>query len=106
MQRKIASSGGKELRWIDPFIATEIEVTEVREHTVPTDVMLGQAAVQSRMRMKQTDAKQLPIERRIIVKAALRILCFRPVDAAIVVIETVREIVISIAHIAAGAMTR
>ena len=81
-------------------------MTEVRDHIVPVDVILGQVAAQSQMRTKRIGAKPLPIERRIIAKAALRIRYCPPVDEAIVVIETAREIVISIDHIAVDARTR
>ena len=68
--RKTASSAEKELRWIDQILVTEIEV---RDHIVPMDVMLGQAAALSQMRTKQIDAKPLPTERRTTAKAALQI---------------------------------
>ena len=84
----------------------ETEVTEVRDHTVPTDAILGQVAVQSQMRTKQIGAKQLPIARRIIAKAALRIHYFPPADEAIGVREIVRETVISIGLTAVDARTR
>jgi hypothetical protein len=85
---------------------TETEVTEVRDHTVPADAMLGQVAVQSQMRTKQIGAKQLPIARRIIAKAVLRIRYFPLADEAIGVIETVRGTVISIGLTAVDARTR
>jgi hypothetical protein len=66
---------------------------EVRDLIAPTDVMLGQVAAPNKMHTKQIDEKQLPIERKTIVRV-LPISCF--LHAEIVAIVTVREIVIAI----------
>jgi hypothetical protein len=102
-QKKTVSSVERELRWTDPLIVTEIEV---RDHIVPTDVMLGPVAVRSRMRTKQIDAKPLQTERRIIARAAPRIRYSLLADVAIVVIGTAREIETLIVLTAADARIR
>jgi heme O synthase-like polyprenyltransferase len=80
--------------------------TEVRDHIVPTDVMLGPAAVRNQTHTKQIDAKQLRTERRTIARAALRIRYSLLADVVIVASGTVTEIVISAVPIAADARTR
>jgi hypothetical protein len=99
-QKEIVSGIETEPQWTDLLIVNE---TEVRDHTVQMDVMQGAAAVQSQTRMKQIGARQLPTERRITAKAALRILYSPLEDEAIVVSGNARGIVISTGHTAVAA---
>jgi hypothetical protein len=89
MLRKIARSVAKEIPWRSHCTVTGIGATEteVRDLIVPVHGILGLAVVQNPMRTRQTDEKQLQIERRTIVKPTLQIRYYLLVGG-VVIVET------------------
>lgn len=73
MQRKTEPSVVRDPRLIE--LLTEI-VTEVRDHAVQMDAMIGLAAAPSQMRTKQIDERPSPTARRTTERAALLMVYF------------------------------